>query len=283
MAKTFRTMPAVEGVSAGSIATLNCPIGLTYHGFLFTMGGTTFDLQTYITELRLKGNGREIFKVSGSDLDTINKFDGRAGASSTQFYWDLERYGLDLATGGTAAEALRGRELTAIGTGLNPAVTKAIELSTLQLEMDISSSASAPTLTCKALQSPPRSLGLLKKRRKFTYSPGGAVEFEISDLPRGDLIDKIYIKSANNYITQVKLERDNFTAFDRTPDENNLIQNDGVRVPQSSWFVIDPSERGRGDEALVTATVQDFRLKITVSAADTLTVYVDYLGALTGN
>ena len=283
MAKTFRPMPAVEGVAAGSIATLNMPIGLTYHGLLFTMGGTTFDLTTYITEIRLKGNGREIFKCAGADLDLFNKFDGRAGASTTQFYLDFERYGLDVATGPSPAEAIRGRELTAIGTGVSPAVSKALELSTLQLEADISSSASAPTLSAKALQSAPRSLGLLKKRRKFVYTPGGAVEFEISDLPRGDLIDKIYIKSAGNYITRVKLERDNFLAFDRTPAENTLIQQDGVRVPQSSLFVVDPSERGRGDEAYTTATVQDFRLKITVSAADTLTIYVDYLGALTGN
>jgi hypothetical protein len=282
MAKTFRPMPAVQGVAAGSIASLNAPIGLTYHGMLFTMGGTTFNL-ALITEIRVKGNGREIFKVAGSDLDVHNKYEGRAAASATQFYLDFERYGLDVFGGSTAAEALRGRELTAIGTGVQPTKDSPIELTTLQLELDISASASAPTLSAKALQSGPRSLGFLKKRRKFVYTPGGAVEFEISDLPKGDLIDKIYIHSAGNKITRVKLERDNFLSFDRTPDENNQSQIDGVRVPQGSLFVIDPSEAGRGDEAFITANVQDFRLKVTVSASDTLTIYVDYLGSLSGN
>lgn len=282
MAKTFRPMPAINGVAAGAIATLNAPIGLTYHGLLVTMGGTTMSLDL-VDEIRAKGNGREFYKIAGSDLNKLNKFEGRAAASGTQFYLDFERYGLDVFGGSNVADSLRGRELTAIGTGLDPAQTKAIELSTLQFEFDINASAVAPTLSAKALQSPPRSLGFLKKRRKFTYVPAGAVEYEIADLPRGDLIDKIYILSSGNKITRVKLDRDNFLSFDRTPDENNMIQIDGKRVPQSSMFVIDPSERGRGDEAFITQGVNDFRLKITVSGADTLTIYVDYLGALSGN
>jgi len=282
MSKTFRPMPAVNGVAAGSTATLNLPIGLSYHGLLFTMGGTTMTL-ALITEIRVKANGRAIYTVSGADLDKHNLFEGRAAASGTQFYLDFERYGLEIFGGSNPNDAIGGRELTAIGTGVPQVNNGPIELSTLQIELDISASASAPTLSAKALQAPPRSLGFLKKRRKFTYAPGGALEFEIADLPRGDLIDKIFILSAGDKITRVKLERDNFLAFDRTPDENNLVQFDGVRVPQTAMFVLDPSEMGRGDEALVTAGVNDMRLKVTVSGADTLTLYVDYLGGLTGN
>lgn len=283
MAKTFRPMPAVNGVAAGSIATLDLPIGLTYHGLLFTMGGTTFDL-SLITEIRVKGNGRDIFTVTGSDLDKHNLFDGRAAASDTQFYLDFERYGLDTATGPSVGEALRGRELTAIGTGVAPTEENPIELSTLQVELDISSSASNPTLTCKALQSGKRRLGMIKKRRRFNYNTGGSGVYEISDLPKGDLIDKIYIQSTNgDYITKVQVERDNFLMFDREVDENNLIQTDYKRVPQPDMFVVDPSERGRGDEPITTAGVSDFRLKVTTSANASLRVYVDYLGAFAGN
>jgi len=281
--KPFRPMPGIDGVSAGNTATLDCPIGLTYHGILFTMGGTTMNL-SLIDEIRVKGNGRDLFTVIGSDLDTHNKFEGRHGAAATQFYLDFERYGLDTAVGPTAGEALRGRELTAIGTGIRASENNPIELSTLQIEIDINSSASSPTLSAKAVQSGARPLGLLKKRRRFNYNTGGAGEYEISDLPRGDLIDKIYIhNTSGDYTTRVKLERDNFLAFDRTPNENNLVQLDGRRVPQSQLFVIDPSERGRGDEAIQTANVSDLRLKITTSATSSLRVYIDYLGAFSGN
>lgn len=282
MAKTFRPMPGVQGVAADTIATLDLPIGLTYHGLLFTMGGTTFGIDN-INDIRLKGNGREIFACDASDLNVHNLFEGRAAASATQFYLDFERYGLDIAVGQSAPEAMRSRELTAIGTGIPPSKESPLELTKLQLEIDIASSASAPTLSAKALQSPARRLGMLKKRRRFVYTPQGAVEFEISDLPLGDMIDKIYIHSANDNVTRVKVEKDNFLAFDRTVNENNLIQLDGVRVPQENLFVIDPSERGRGDELMVTQNVNDFRLKITTSASDTLTIYVDYIGGFAGN
>ena len=78
------------------------------------------------------------------------------------------------------------------------------------------------------------------------------------------------------------MERDNFLSFERNPAENNLVQADGVRVPQTNWYVIDPTERGFGGESIVSA-VNDFRLKLTASAATNYTIYVDYLGALGGN
>lgn len=273
MAKTFRSMPSINGVGASQTATLNMPIGLTYHGLLFTMGGTTMAI-TNIDEIRINGNGRNIYTVDGGNLDEINLYEGQAGASGTQFYLDFERYGL---------ESQLFRELTAIGTGFAVGENNPTPLSTFQAEIDIDGSASAPTLSAKALQSAPKPLGLLKKRRIFTYSPAGALDFEISDLPKGDLIDKIMIRSANNAITQVRVDRDNFRMFDRTPDENDLFQINGVRVPQDNWFVVDPSERGVGGEAFVTSRINDFRLIITVSAADTLTIYVDYIGGLQGN
>jgi len=227
-------MPAFNGVAEGATATLNCPIGLTYHGLILTRGGTAFT-NAHINELRVKGNGRE---------------------------------------------------LTAIGTGMPQNLQQGqpgynpTPLSTLQVEVDISGS-TAPTLSAKAVQSGPSPLGTLKKRRRFSYSVAGAGDYEISDLPKGDLIDKIYVFHTGN-LTGVKLDRDNFRAFDRLDGENDLIQTDGVRVPQTNLFVIDPSERGNGGEALVSA-VNDFRLIATTSAADTLTVLVDYLGNLQGN
>lgn len=277
--KTFRPLPAVQGVAPGSIATLDCPIGLTYHGILFT--GKLSD----VSQLRVKGNGRTIFTVNGADLAVHNGYEGRPSHDDeTQFYLDFERYGLNTAVGPTPVEALRGREVTAIGTGVPASVSNMVELTTFQIEMDIKADAVAPYFSAKGHQSPARSLGLLKKRRRFSYTNVGEGDFEISDLPKGDLIDKIFIHSSvADSVTRVRLQRDNFLAFDRTPAENDLIQADGVRVPQSGLFVLDPSERGRGDEALVTAGVADFRLIITNAEASTITVYVDYLGSLTGN
>lgn len=272
--KTTRPMPSFNGVAANSTATLDMPIGLSYHGLLLTRGGTFgHDL---MTDIRLKANGRELMAMSGAQLDDINVFNGLAAATAALSYIDFERLGL---------KTRQGVELTSIGTGMpfnnnasDPAYNP-LPITNLQLEIDIGA-ATGPTLSAIAIQSGPRPSGVLLKRRKFTYSIGGAGTFEISDLPRGDNIDKIWIFSS--VVTEVQLERDNFLVFDRTAAENNLIQADGVRVPVANLFVIDPSERGNGGDLIVSKS-SDFRLKLGASGNGTAVVYVDYLGDIRGN
>lgn len=270
--KLFRPMPAFNGVAAGAVATLNLPIGNTYHGILLTRGGTfTHD---HMTDITLKANGRAILEMSGSDLDDFNLFDGLAAAGASLSYIPFERMGL------LNKEWV---EATAIGTGVRGNKDLPLQIQTLTLEITISGSAVTPTLSAKALQSAPAPVGAIIKRRKFTFSAAGAGTVEIADLPRGDLINRIAIHAASDNVTGVTLERDNFELFNRTPAENNLIQTDGIKVPQSNWFVLDPTEKGNGNEAVITADSNDFRLGVTTSGADTLTVYVEYLGGLTGN
>ena len=273
MSKTTRPVPSWNGVSAGGTATLNLPIGLTYHGLVYYLQGTTFGL-VELAEMRFKINGREIYVMTGGDLDVSNKYEGLSAFDAANDllsqYFDRPRL-----------KTRQNTELTAIGTGApfqnNPDVAffNPTPATTFQMEIDIAATASAPILTTKALQSGASPLGAMVKRRRFNFSPSGAGDYEISDLPRGDAINK-------SDVTRVRLTRDNFLAFDRTVTENVKFQEDGgIRVPQTNWFVIDPSEFGNGSEAIISA-VQDFRLTITTSAAETLTVYVDYLGGLQG-
>lgn len=273
--KTTRPMPSFQGVAAGQIATLTAPVGLTYHGLLITYSGVTL---AQMTEIRVKANGRQIFSQSAVDLDIANQFNGLAEANGI-LYLSFDRDKL---------LTRQGQELTAIGTGApfnndpNSPAFNPTPLSTFQIEIDIDGAAASPALSAKAIQSAPRPLGAILKRRRFNYNQTGAGEFEISDLPKGDLIDKIWIKQSAANLTKVVLERDNFLSFERVPAENNLVQIDGVRVPQTNWFVIDPTEKGYGAESIVSA-INDFRLKFTASAATNYTIYVDYLGALGGN
>lgn len=275
-------MPAFQGVAAGQTASLNMPIGLTYHGLLITYSGVTL---AQMTELRLKGNGRDIFTTTVEDLDVCNQFNGLEAASGI-LYLPFDRVKLLTRA---------GVELSAIGTGAplnndagtpeapNPAYNPT-PLSTFQLEIDIDGAATSPALSAKAYQSAPRPLGAFIKRRKFNFTITGTGDFEISDLPKGDLIDKIWLKDNGGAgdILGVKLERDNFLSFDRLKAENDLIQQDGVRVPQTDFYVIDPTEQGFGAESIVSA-VSDFRLKVNTSGAVNLVVYVDFIGGLAGN
>lgn len=279
--RTTRVLPSFQGVAAGQTATLNLPIGLTYHAVLLSYAGVTL---AQMTEIRIKGNGRLLFTQSAADLDVTNRFMGLQASAGGLLYIPFDRENLITR---------QGQELTAIGTGApvsmdagtpqapNPNYNPT-PLSTLQIEIDISGAAAAPALSASAVQSAPRPLGAILKRRRFNYNIAGAGEFEISDLPKGDLINMILIKTVNGNVDKVVLERDNFVAFERTKEQNSFIQTDGVRVPQANWFVIDPTENGYGSESLVTM-VNDFRLKLTTDGAETVTLFVDYLGSIQGN
>lgn len=268
--KLTRSMPSFEGVAANSTATCRLPLGLTYNQIMLTLGGTTFT-STHMTEIRLVANGKPVQRWSGVDLDKINQYEGRAASSTAKvLFLDLERFGL---------RTKLAQELTAIPTGAqgNP-----VPITTLQLEVDIGA-ATAPTLSARAVQTAPRNLAgklqPIKQVRKFQYTPAGTGIYEISDLPKlgGAEINRVIFKTSAT-VADITLELDGYTAFERTTAENGAVQIDGGRTPQSGYYVVDTTEDGNGGETIKTATIQDMRFKLNITAsAATITVYVEYL------
>jgi hypothetical protein len=173
--------------------------------------------------------------------------------------------------------------LTALGTGLprGPNVDAGQDpnpITTLSLEVDIDAGAAAPVLSLTALQSLARPAGIIKKVREYTYNAAATGEFEISDLPKGDIINRVVFASAD--VDAVKVERNNLVVFNRTSAENNVVQADGHRVPQAGYFVFDPTEQGYGAEGLVTAGAHDLRFVLTMGDTGAVPVTVEYLGQL---
>jgi hypothetical protein len=258
-------MPSFEGVAAGQTATCRLPIGQTYHQLLVSYSGVTL---SQINGVRLIANGKAIHTYQSlGRLDSMNQFDGRSAANGIMVL-DLERFGLE---GRTA------RELTAIGTGIAKDPTP---ITTLSLELDIDAAAVSPALSAKAVRSAPTPAGFVKKIRRFSYSATGAGDYEIADLPKGELIDQVFFFGAG--INRVDLSRDNYQEFVRTAEENSLIQSNGVRVPQAGVFVYDPTEHSNGSETLATSGVHDLRFTLNMAAAANIDVVVVYIGALMG-
>lgn len=264
MPKTTRKMPSFEGVAAGQTATLRMPIGRTYEQLLITYGGATL---AQLNEIRIVANGEVIHRITElSKLDSMNKFEGRAAASGV-IVFDFNRYKL---------RTRAGDEFTALGTGV---IDDPRKITTLSAEIDIDAAASSPTLSAKAIQSPPQNVGQIIKTRQYTYTAGASGEFEIADLPKGDTINKIYIGNhAANVYTKVVIERDNFIEFERSVAENEAIQTDGVRVPQTDYVVYDPTELGNGSESLATGGVQDLRIRLTLTNAGQVPLTVETIG-----
>jgi hypothetical protein len=259
-------MPSAEGVAPGQTATFRLPIGRTFHTLLLGYAGVTL---AQMTEARIVANGQVVRRYAGggAKINLMNLFCGLAAADGV-LRIDFDRPGMRLKD---------GEEYTSFGTGVANDPTP---ITTLTMEIDISAAAIAPVLALKAIQSEPRPFGLVSKLREFVYNAPAAGDYEIVDLPKGDLIGKIFIQSAN--ITRLKIERDGFVIFERTAAENNVVQLDGYRVPQAGYFVFDPSENGFAGEAVQTGGVQDLRLICTMSGAEALPITVEYIGPLVG-
>jgi len=264
MPKTTRKMPGFEGVAAGQTATVRLPIGRTYEQLFITYGGATL---AQLNELRIIANGEVAHRITElSKLDSMNQFEGRAAAGGV-IVFDFNRFNM---------RTRAGEEFTGLGTGVLDDPNK---ITTLSMEIDIDAAALGPTLAVKAMQSGPRPVGQIIKTKQFIYTAGAAGEFEISDLPKGDNINKIYFGNhAANVYTKLVVERDNFIEFERSVAENSVIQTDGVRVPQAGYVVYDPTENGNGSESLGTKGVQDLRFRLTLTNAGQVPVTVEYIG-----
>ncbi len=274
---TTKKLNTIEGLSAGNTATLRLPIGLTYHEILL-QGNADLNVATDIDEIRVVANGKPIQTIKGSaQINEFNIFDGKATAATDNLLViSFERYGLLTRL---------ARIQTVLGTGADfHAENNPFPITTLSLEIDIAATAGASLgLTAKARQSAATPTGAVLKKRQFSYSPAGAGVFEISDLPKGDLINRIWFKGAK--IDGLVVERDSYVLFERDEAENDRIQSDGVRTTIAGYFIFDPTEEGYGSEGLATRypngnRVSDLRFKLDMSGAEQVDVVVEYIGAL---
>jgi hypothetical protein len=270
--KITRKAPGWDGsVSGGNTVTLRLPIGLTFHQvfteYSFSDGSNPLALAAAVAEIRVLLNGKPVWNIQASELDTLNQFQSRAQASGI-LTLDFDRYNL---------RARPAEEFTSIGTGHPQDPTP---VTTFVIEMDLKAAVASGSITSRMRQSDARPLGLFKKLRRYVHAFGGAGTFEIADLPKGDLINAMYNFASANSITAVRLERDDFVMFDRSAALNARVQSDGVRTPQAGLYAYDTSEDGNGTDQLSTRGVNDLRWFMTIDGAMTITSLVEYIGAL---
>lgn len=273
--KITRRAPGFDGnIAAGNTLTLRLPIGLTYHQvyieYAFVDGSANpVALATAVGEIRVLANGKPIWNIRASELDTKNQFEGRAAAAGI-LTLDFDRYNL---------RARESEEFTSIGTGHPQDSTP---LTTFVVEIDLANGGGVAggTISARLRQSEPRPLGLFKKLRRYVHSFTSAGTFEIADYPKGDLINALHWFESANDIDRVRLERDDFVMFDRSKELNSRIQSDGVRTPQANLYVMDTTEDGNGTDQLSTQGVNDLRFFLEIDGAMTVTSIVEYIGAL---
>lgn len=289
MARITVKMPNSNGVAAGQTATWKLPIGRRYHSLQLEFSGVTL---AQMTEIRVKANGETIHQYSGTQRDVMNRFDSRAAAGAILTI-PFDRFNLYSQV---------GEETTAIQTdSVDP--NTGVAISQFELEIDIDAAAAAPVINVSAEQSDndPRrpGPGLILRTLKFTRVFGASGFNDLSDLPKAtegpkyQWLNRVFFATANT--TEAEIVRDNRIIFQRSKALNDRRQSDGVRVPIAGYYVIDPTEEGYDFEPVAltyntdprnpqSARVPytDFRYRLNLSAGETVTALVEYLGTLNG-
>lgn len=274
MSRITTKLPSWDGVAAGQTATLKLPIGRRYHELMIPYSGATL---AQITEIRVRANAKIIHRYSATDRDTMNKFDRRTAAGGLLII-PFDRRGL------LQRDA---EEETALNTGSKG--KDGSEIVNLTVEADIDAAAVTPALaTPRAITSDrlPGGPGTVMMVDRQTRNASGAGEYQLGDISFGTpdrlALNRTFFKLSANDINSIRVSRGNYDIFDRTKAQNERFQTDGVRTPQASWHVYDPSEGGYGGELVQLAGYADFRYILDMSGTASLTVYSEFIGQLDG-
>lgn len=279
-------LPNPDGVAAGGTATFRIPVGRRIHNlyFLFAYNASTQNV-SHFTEFRVYLNGQVIQRFSGVQRDTLNQYD-RLPASSTAGILQIPFDRVRMLT-------LAGQEETAINTASLNEQT-GLKISSVYMEVDIAGGAtigaSDLTLYAEESDSVPGGPGTIPYLRNEIRSVAGADDdFQISDLvnPGVNAPDKVALARitfvpSSGALTRLRVDRNNYSVFDRTDALNRNIQNGGIRTAQSGYYSIDTGERGHGGNVIDLFGMTDFRYRLSASAAMDITCLSEYLGVLSG-
>lgn len=248
-------------VVANGVATLSVPLGMTVERIVMVLGGTAFT-KAMMTDIKLKLNGKVFYQTTGSRLDSINKYKGIFDAAGFLTLDFTEIFARDEV----------GQSVGAIGT--------ADGVNSFTIEVTIAG-ATAPTLESYAQLSGPKKLGVISKMLHYpaTFSAGG--KFPIV-LPYGQnggsLIKRVHF--FHNNMTGLEVKKNGLVIHESTKAINEFIQQENKKVPQAGVYTYDAIVDNNQSGMLVTVDARSMEWNVTLSAADTVNVYVEYLDTL---
>lgn len=258
------------GASQRAILDSQVVLGNTLKKIVLQLGGTF--TKAMITLIKVKLNQKTVMEVTGSQLDSINKYLGIAddAAFLTIPFDDIT----------AALPGQVGEDIGALDTSLG--------VNSFRIEVDIGG-ATSPTLAAwfEAVPPLPRSGELaatspaLRSLITSTLTPNTAAEHTLrADIGQnaGALLARMYIFHSN--LTSFELKKNNVPIFEEvTVAVNEFVQGEHGRVPQSGLYVYDPVASGDMTKMIRTAGAV-FQQLYTVSGSDTITVVSDIRAGL---
>lgn len=268
MLHLFRKLPSFSAVAAGQTANVQVPKGPTYRQLILTykkagVDATEAQMAADLTKIRLKINGVTRLEASAADLISLAKYRGftiDAGQLPVFLAWPTARTPIQ-------------EENLAWGTQ---------NVDTFNVEVDIAAGAGAVTLEASAwVTAEPRPLGPIIQVSTLFFAATASGTFEISTLPKGNG-DLVALHLASAQITAVEVQVDSGNYLDGlTPALRSSYKWTG-RVPQTNFQHYEPVWLDRYDDRIPLINKQDFRLKLTMGAADTVRIVMETMAAPLG-
>lgn len=281
--KITTKLPNPEGVVAGGTATFRIPVGRRIHSLFldYAYNASTQNVADF-TEIRIFANGQVIQRFTGTERDILNQFDGKEASTGI----------LELPFDRSKLITKAGREETAINTAVADESGRKISSMYMEIDLDSGMTITASDLKLYAKQSDaiPGGPGTIPFiRREQRTSAGADTDFQIADLvnPGVNAPDKVALSRvtfvpSTGTISNLKIDRNTYEIFDRSDELNRSMQTNGIRKPQSGYYSIDSAENGQGGEPIELFGMTDYRYRLNISAAMTLTCLSEYLGVLSG-
>ncbi len=257
MSNRIERLPTPSGTGAGQTATLNLPIGPTYHRLdlrlkASALSGTAADVPAanwddYIDDIRIVVNGDT--KIEATALFMVNR--------ANHFKQTLVAGVLPLFLTMPWARTAGGEDQTAYGT--------AVGMASFTLEVDFKAGVNIGKFEVYAEQSAPQAFGPHLRIQRFAQSFASIGEEHIADLPRGPHnLFGIDITSSN--ISEIEILADNRRVHvsDKQIRANQL--NITGRVQQTDVTHLDFMAENRVNN-IMPMLLQDFRLKLKFTVA----------------
>ena len=259
-----------SNVVATGTATNQLTPGRTLETLQLKLGGTF--TKAMITGFKLKANGKTLIETNGTDLDKLNAYRGEA--SNAAFLnvpfsdWSM-RDDLDIQVG---------------------AFDTSIGIANITTEVTIAG-ATAPVLTPILVESAQQNTqqggkapisGLVTKVLKYPYAmaTGGTLPMTVPFGPQnGAIIKRLHVFHGGQ-MTGAIVKQDGLTVHESVTAENNYMLQRHGKVPQTNVYTIDFCADGFVKKALDTRDARSLEWLFTFGAADTGTVYVEYLDTL---
>lgn len=254
--RRIERMPTPGSIAAGQTATVNLPLGPTYHRLNIRMMATNdvdpvadvpvADWGLYIGEIRLMVNGDTRIEIDAADLVKMNQYYGQT----------LDAGVLPLFLSQPWMRTWQGEDNTAYGT--------AAGMASFTLEMDLKAGATIGKLEVYAVQSEPKPFGGHLRIQRFSQQMGLQGVKEVSDLPLG-AYNMLAMHLSTAAIDKVEILANNVKVIEMDKVIRDAHQKVIERVPQTGMTHIDFLTERRLGEALYMG-LTDFRAKLEFTA-----------------